>query len=159
MILYAVPKSWFSRNYDIMEKPRQVAELDMSWWREQGWLAIEGVSYKICRERLMSGAFILETAGTSVARAEKPNPLFRQFLIESEGRRLWLKAKSVFSREFALFEGSNQIGRVVPSGFLTRRAEAYLPDEFPLPVKIFILWLALILWNRESESASAGSGA
>ena len=44
-------------------------------------------------------------------------------------------------------------------GLFTRRAEARLPDELPLPVKAFILWLVIILWERESDSGPAAGGA
>ena len=60
MTLAAIPKGWFAKAFRVMEGTRQVAEIDMSWWREQGVLTIEGVPYRVYREKLMSGDFILE---------------------------------------------------------------------------------------------------
>jgi hypothetical protein len=155
MMLTAIPKGWFSKNYRVMDGALQVAEIDMSWWREEGRLEVEGATYKAYREKLMSGAFILEAAGTALARAEKPGALHRRFLIEYGDRKYVFQAKSVWGREFILFDGQNEIGSVAPEGLLTRRAAVNLPDGLALPVKVFILWLAIILWERESDSGPA----
>jgi hypothetical protein len=157
MTLRAIPKSWFSRDFYVLDGARQVAVMDLSKWREQGLLMVEGTPYKVYRERLMSGAFILETAGSVVVRAEKPSAFLRRFLIEYQGRQFMLQAKSVFGREFTLFDGPSEIGSIAPEGIFSRRAEVRLPEELPLPLKAFILWLVLIIWNRDSDSGPAAS--
>ncbi|MGE5559120.1 MAG: hypothetical protein ACM3WV_11025 [Bacillota bacterium] len=158
-MLNAIPKGWFSKDYRVMDGARQVAEIVMSWWREEGRLNIEGASYKAYREKLMSGAFLLETDnGLALARAEKPSAFFRRFLIEYDEREYVFQAKSVFSREFVLFDGPSEIGRVAPEGLFTRRAVVNLPEELPLPVRIFILWLTIVLWERESNSGPSPGG-
>jgi len=155
MMLTAIPKGWFSKNYRVMDGALQVADLNVSRWREQGELTVEGFSYQVYREKLMSGAFVLEAAGTALARAEKPSAFHRRFLIEYGDRKYVFQAKSVWGREFTLYDGQNEIGSVAPEGLLTRRAAVNLPDELALPVKVFILWLAIILWERESDSGPA----
>jgi hypothetical protein len=155
MMLYAIPKRWFSWNFYVCDGARQVAEIDVAWWREKGLLTLEGISYQVYREKMMSGAFILKTAGEVVARAEKPDALLRRLLVDYGGRQFTLKAESAFGRGFILLEGQKGIGRVAPEGFFTRRAAASLPEELPLAVKIFILWLVIILWKRESDSGTA----
>ena len=158
-MLNAIPKGWFSKNYRVMDGALQVAEIDMSWWREEGRLVVEGASYKAYREKLMSGAFLLETGnGLALARAEKPGALRRRFHIEYGDRKYVFQAKSVWGREFTLFDGQNEIGSVAPEGLLTRRAAVNLPDGLAPPVKVFILWLALILWERESDSGPPAAG-
>lgn len=102
MTLNAIPKRWFSWDFYVLDGARQVAEIDVAWWREQGQLTVEGVPYKVNREGLMSGDFVLEAAGAVMARAEKPEALLRRFLIEYEGREFTLRAKSVFRRKFTL---------------------------------------------------------
>ncbi len=156
-MLSAIPKHWFSWDFRVMDGTRQVAEMDLSFWRRKGLLSIEGIPYKVFREGLVSGAFILEVGGTVAARAEKPNALRRCFLVEHAGRQLTLQARSVFGRAFALYDGQNEIGSVTPEGFLTRRATARLPEELPLPVRVFILWLVIILWRREADSGGSGA--
>ena len=97
----------------------------------------------------MSGAFILESAGTVLARAEKPSAFRRTLLIHYEGREFTLRATSVFWRHFVLLDGSRQIGSLAPNSVFTRGAAVDLPDEWPLPVRVFIIWLTVILWMRD----------
>jgi hypothetical protein len=81
-MLTAIPKGWFSKNYRVMDGAQQIAEIDMSWWREEGRLMVEGASYRAYREKLMSGAFLLETGnGVALARAEKPSAFHRRVII------------------------------------------------------------------------------
>jgi hypothetical protein len=70
-----------------------------------------------------------------------------------------LRAKSALRRAFILLEGSREIGAISPEGIFSRRAAVDLPEEMPLPVKIFITWLAVILWKRASGGAGAVGGA
>jgi hypothetical protein len=103
----------------------------------------------------VSGAFILESAASVLARAEKPSSLRRSFIIEHSGTQYTLCAKSVFRRAFLLLDDSTQVGSISPEGIFTRRARVDLPEELSLVVKVFIVWLAVILWKRESDSAVA----
>jgi hypothetical protein len=153
-MLEAVPKSWFNWNYNIMEDSRTVAEIKISWGREQGSLVVEGTEYQVYREKMLSGAFILKAAGSVVAQAVKPHAFQRIFVIDYEGKQYSLRAKSALSRIFIFLDDSGEIGRVAPRGYFTRRAEINLPKYLPLPVKVFIIWLVLFLWKRESDSAS-----
>ena len=37
----------------------------------------------------------------------------------------------------------------------SRRATAMLPDTLPLPVRLFVLWLAVLVWKRDADAAAA----
>ena len=40
----------------------------------------------------------------------------------------------------------------------TRRADRDpAPTSLPLPVRVFVLWLAVLLWKREQDAAAAAS--
>jgi len=43
-------------------------------------------------------------------------------------------------------DGSRQIGSLAPNSVFARRAAVDLSDEWPLPVRVFIIWLTAILW-------------
>lgn len=152
-MLTAVPKRWFSWDFIIEDDEKAVAEIDMSWWREKGLLKVEGVDYRVHREGLLSGEFILESAGSVIARAEKPSIIHRSFLIDHAGKQYTLRARCLFQRAFLLLEGDREIGSLSPESLFTRRATVDLPQTLPLPVKVFIVWLAMILWKRDSDSA------
>lgn len=157
-MLNAVPKNFLSWDFRVLDGGREVAEMDLSLWREKGTLSVEGVPYRVYREGLAGGAFVIEDPGGQVlARAEKPNALRRSFVVEHGGRRLRLEAWSPVGRSFVLRDDQGMIGTVKPDNFITRRATANLPEDFPLPVRIFFLWLVFILWRRDAATDAGGA--
>lgn len=153
-MLTAIPKRWFSWDFTVTEESQAVAEIDMSRWREKGVLTVRGVDYRVYREGMMSGDFILESAGAVIARADKPSAFHRSFTINFEGRRYTLEAKAVLRRTFLLLDGDREVGALSPEGLFTRRATVDLPQALPLPVRVFIVWLAVVLWKRDSDAAA-----
>lgn len=158
-MLEAIPKGWFSWDFTIRQEDRIVADIDISVWREKALLVVEGKPYKVYREGLVSGAFILESDGSVLAKAWKPSAFRRSFNIEYGDEQFTFSAKSPLGRGFVLLDASGEIGSLSPGGILTRRANVDLPERLPLPVRIFMIWLALILWRRNAESSSAGGTA
>jgi hypothetical protein len=147
-MLTAVPKSWFSWDFRILDGEQTVAEIDLSIWGEKGSLTVERTSYQVHREAWMRGAFVLQANGAVLARAEKPSAFQRSFDIQHAGKRYRLRAGSVFGRSFVLLDGTRELGSVFLEQLFSRRACVELPAELPLPLRIFILWLVLLLWRR-----------
>jgi hypothetical protein len=154
-MLKAVPKSWLSSDYKLLENDTTVTIIDSSWWREAAELTIKGSIYRVYREGLMSGSFVLEGGGSILARAEKPSAFYRSFLVEHGGKKYTLEAESAMLRKFVLSEGGQQIGSVYPEHALTRKAVVAFPEEIPLAVRVFMFWLVMILWKRASDAAAA----
>ena len=152
-MLRAVPKGWFSSAYKVLDNDIAVATIDPSFLREAAELTIQGSSYSLYREGLMSGAFILKSGSSILARALKPSALYRSFQVEQGAKQYTLEAETVLSKRFVLFEGGVRVGAVYPERALTRKAVVDFPDEIPLAVRVFMFWLVLILWNR-SDSGS-----
>jgi hypothetical protein len=154
-MLTAAPRNWFSWDYAVTSSHDHLADLDVSWWREKGTLTVEGQCYPVYRERLMSGRFVLESDGGVLASAEKPSAWRQRLLIEHAGRRYVLKRRSMFSRTFELHEGPTMVGSLSATGMLSRRMNIELPESLPLPVRVFVVWLTVVLWKRETEAAAA----
>jgi hypothetical protein len=147
-----IPKSWRSWDFTAFDGSQAVADFDISSWREKAILTVQSDQYSVHREGMMSGDFILQSAaGPELARAEKPSAFRRCFVIRHAGKSYTLRATSM--RQFTLFDDSRKIGSISPDGFFTRRATVDLPDALPLPVRMFITWLSIILWKRDSDSA------
>ena len=152
MMLQIAPTHWYSWDVTVTEELRPVADIAMSWLREKGTLTINDATYRVYREGLMSGAFILEHAGQVLARAEKPSVFRREFVIRHAGREYSLRPESVFRRAFVLMNRSRQVGSIAPKGAFTRKAAADLPHDLPLPIRMFIVWLTMISWRRQQQS-------
>ena len=87
-MLTAVPKSWFSCDFTVMDGTLRVGDIDMSCWREKG---------------------------------------------------------------------DKVVGALSPRGLFTRRAAIDLPETMPLSVRVFIIWLAVIIWKRDAEAQGAAT--
>jgi len=163
-MLTIIPKAWYSWDFSVVDGDRQLASMDLSSWREKGILTIEGVKHRVYREGAMSGDFVLERDGTVLARGTKPSAFFSTLIVAHQGREYRLEKKSVWRRAFVLLAcglgeaGSareKEIGSLVPANAWTRKASVDLPKDWPLPVRVFVIWLAIIMWKREADAAVA----
>jgi hypothetical protein len=145
---------WYSWDFNVTEGDRAVAHLDVSAWREHGVLTIEGVAHRVYREGVGSGEFLLERDGIVLARATKPSAFRNAFEVRHDGRTYEVAKESVWQRRYVVRSGNAEIGSVAPRSAFGRAAVATLPDTWPLPLKVFVVWLVVILWKR---AAAAGS--
>ncbi|MBA4389940.1 MAG: hypothetical protein C0399_03280 [Syntrophus sp. (in: bacteria)] len=153
IILSAVPNGWFSWDFTIFDDHKAIAKIDLAWVREAGKLYLDGSNYRVFREGLLNGSFIIEKEGLVLARAEKPSALIRSYKIDYNNKSYTLEAESALRREFVLREDGQTIGSVRPENAFTKKAIIDLPAEIALPVRIFMVWLTLILWKREEAAA------
>jgi hypothetical protein len=158
-MLELVPLGWFSWDFSVLQSGSPIAEIRICSRRERGVLAVGGSRYNIYREGMMSGQFILELNGTQLAHAEKRSWRYRSFTVQHEDKTYILKAESAFRQTFLLSENDRQIGSISPARMFKRKAMADLPDELPLSIKVFLLWLTVILWKRDSEAAVSAAAA
>jgi hypothetical protein len=149
-VLTLMPRGWFSWNFSVLDGERALADVYLSSWRDRGRLTIDNVEYLVSREMLL-GDFLLQQSGSVLARAKKPSAFRRSFIIRYQERSCTLQARSAFGRAFVLLDGEKEIGSIVPRNMWTRKSVATLPDDWPLPVKSFAMWLTMVHWKRESS--------
>ncbi len=157
-MLRSIPNHWFTWNCEVLEGNARVASIYFNGWGEAGELIVEGFRYRVYRESPLSGTFILEEDDNSIAWAEKPNPLFRVFSVNYGGNQYELKAESPFGKTFVLQEYEQLLGSIYPENVFTRRAIVDLPENIPLAVRIFMVWLVMILWRRQQRQSSTTHG-
>lgn len=154
-MLKAIPNNFLSWDFTVFDGQTAVADIDISWWREKGTLSIESQEYQVYREGFLSGRFVLEQNEQLIAQAEKPSVLSRSMLITIGNQKYTLKPKGFLSRRFVLLNDSNKVGELSPIGVFSRKMNIDLAEEMTLPAKVFIVWLTVILWKRESDAASS----
>ncbi|MDP9201581.1 MAG: hypothetical protein M3P26_06570 [Gemmatimonadota bacterium] len=154
-MLEAIPTNIFSTTFRLQQQNQLLGEVATSIWREKGRLELEDGTYKTYREGLFSGDFLLEHNGKVVARASKPSALQNRFEVELPNRRLVLRKLSVWNRRFGLFDGEQQIGSIYPLGVFTRRSNIDLPADWPLAIRVFLFWLAFVIWKRQNQAAAS----
>ena len=152
MTLQVAPTHWLSSDFTVQQDAKPVANVEMNWWCEKGALTIDRTHYQMYREGWMSGDFVLERDGSVIARAKKPSAFLRKYVVRYRDREYALTPRSAFRRPFALLDGSQEIGAIQHTSAFTREAMADLPDAWPLPVRAFVIWLAMIQWRRDRNA-------
>ena len=145
------PTHWYSHNFNVTEAERHLAHADVSAWGEKGVLTIDGVAYRAYREGLSHGDYLLERDGRVVARATKPSAFRNRILIRHDDRTYQLGKQAFWGRTFVVRSGDTEIGTLALTSAWRRNAVVTLPEQWPLPLKIFVIWLTVILWRRESS--------
>ena len=153
-MLEAIPTDILSKNFRLEQNDELVGELDPSIWRCKATLELEDGTYNLYREKLLAGDYLLEHNGTIVARAVKTNVFRDKFAVEIGNRLLEFRKLRWTSRKFGLFDGDQQVGGIYPRGIFTKRARIDLPEEWPLANRVFMFWLAFLMWKRDSQAAS-----
>jgi hypothetical protein len=153
---HVTPRSWYSWDFTVDTDGERIADIDVSWWRERGVLTVRGEEYQVYREGMVSGPFVLEENGFVMARAEKPSAFRRWFDVDHAGTRWTLRAQSALRRAMVLMNGDLEVGSMKPDSAFRRSATVTLPKALPDHVSVFLIWLAIVLWKREADSAAAG---
>ena len=157
-MLRVQPKSWWSEVYRVSEDGREVTEVNIRWMREAGTFAIGPDRFQVGREGWMSGDFYVARGGTRLASASKPSALYRRFEVRVQGQSYTLAPRSAFTRTFDLARGGHSVGSVRPEAWWSRKATAHLPEDLPLEVRVFLVWLVLVMWKRSRDSAASSGG-
>lgn len=156
-MLIARGKGLFSRTYEVLDGDSVVASLNVSSWKEKATVEAEGKSYRFEREGAVSGSFLLLDVEKVVAYAKKPSALKDRFEITYFSALYALRKPSIWKSGLELEEHGRVVGAITPVGYFQRKIEIDLPTEMPLVVKVFIFWLALIIWNRQQAAVVASS--
>jgi hypothetical protein len=146
-----VPRSWLSWDFSVVQGDSVVAEIEIPRWRKKGLLKVGGLHYAAYRDGVIGGPFILALDATQLALAERTNWLSRSFKIKHGEKTYRLKAEW-FGASFILLDEELEVGSLVPSGMFTRKTSVSLPDELPLPVQMFVIWLTL--YQRETDASA-----
>ena len=151
----AHPKKGLTRDIALIENGVTIATIKPSRLKEAANLETGEKSYKLKRERLMSGAFLVMEGNESLAKAIKPSAFHSHFNIEYDGETFLLKRPKIIGRTFELWHGKRVIGEIRPKGPFTMKTDLELPTAWPVAVKAFVFWLAYIIWTRDTSSAAA----
>jgi hypothetical protein len=91
---------------------------------------------------------------TLVASA-KQAVLVNTHAVTHAGHGWQLKAIDMMAKKFGLWRGEEQVGSILP-GQLGSQVEAVvdLPDELPVEVHVFLMWIVLWKWINDAATTS-----
>ena len=145
----AAPKSVFSLSHILHMENAPPISMEISWSDVQGFFEWEGVNYDLYCEKPYVGDFIISEGGKVTVRAIKKSPLDPTFTVPFGNREFRLLAAHSFARGFILWERGNAVGKICPY-FLSRKWKAEFPDRLPVPVCVFLFWLAVSICRRQT---------
>jgi hypothetical protein len=153
------PKRTFSmRRYTLTRAGVEIGQIDCGGMRQPATLTVGGASYNPVSEGVLRTKFHLDAGGVRIADVEPAGTYFRRFIVHAGAKTYTLKVASWFGRNFVLTENDVEVGRIARTGLFTARCRAELPDDMPLPVQAFLIWLVLITWRRQAVVAGIGAG-
>lgn len=158
-MLYAEPVGLLSRRYRVRSGDEVLTELRLAAFRDAAMFTLDGKAYTMRRERPMSGAFVLATASGPVAGARKPSALRNRFEVDHPAGSLLIESVSAWKPIYRVGDGGGQVGWIRRRAWYSRVVEADLPDDLPLAVRVFVLWLVLVLLHRSDAAAISSAGA
>lgn len=157
MLLRAESEGWFSHDFEVLDASSGAAVgwVDLSSWRERAELQIAGACYR-ATHGMGEREFVLSRKdGSKVFAAEKPSAWREILAFEHGGVRYELRKESAFKRAFVLWrEGAGEVGSLRSGGAFRREWTADLPEELPLEARVFVMWLARVMWNRQDAAVS-----
>lgn len=153
-MMEARPRNFFSRHFRLVAAEQPLAELDASRWKEAATLTFEGAPYRLFREGLFSGDFVLEKDGRPLLKATKLSAFRSQFDFELDGRSYFLKRTSFLGKTYEVHQSDRVVGSVSRASLFSRRAVIDLPAAWPVPEQAFLFWLVLLMWKRQEHSAA-----
>lgn len=149
----AAPRGWASWDYYVQDdSDRPIGRAGRAFWRERGQIECADGLFEVGREPGW-GAFVLSRDGAVVARARKQGVFGRTFEIELGTAPYVLRPSGFWARNMVLLRGDREVGRIEVS-FWTRRMRVLLPDDLPIPMGLFVLWLTVLLHRRAAAAAS-----
>lgn len=157
MGLFAKPAGLMSDHFVVSDDGVHLCRIDQSGGRERAEFTVHDETY-VAKNELLGGDFLLEKAGQLIARADK-RTLRRVFDVTvlpatSAERSYELRVGGLIIKggRYSLEADGRKVGELVKTPFL-RSAQATLPEDMPLPVQVFLLWIGLMMWRRERDAA------
>lgn len=152
-MLKAQAKGFMERTYEVFENDHFLAAVKLSSWKESAVVELGGKQYRFKRDKTFSGPFLLLEVENVIAYAQKPSAFKDRFLVAYSGRSFEFRKPSIWKNRFELEESGKPAGFVESRGFFRREYVADLPEELPAVVRLFILWLTLIIAKRQQAAA------
>lgn len=149
-MLQAIPKALFSRGFTVVDGAQTVADIETAWWGEKGVLTVQGAPCKVYREGMIFGPFLLATEEAVLAQAAIRRRLLSNSIVIDHAEKHYSLRTS--GNRCMLLDGlGERIGSLVRNRDRKVGTTIDLPEGLPLVVRVFIFWLALKLWDLDSE--------
>jgi hypothetical protein len=152
----AEPKSLFNFAFDLVRGGLTVGRVQHRLFGRKGVIEVDGIEYEVYRTGPV--AFALAQVGVpgAVVSAERPGLLRSRYRITWNGEVFDL-VRSGLGFRMRLMRGSEEIGWIRVANLFSRRLLLDVPEELPVTVVAFLVWL-MVRMRRAAASAAAAGG-
>ena len=142
-MLIVTPKAWDSWDYSVHDESGLVGEICVGSRLIVSVLTVGDESYGVRMRGWINHRYSMESSDVVVAEARAPYFGSWRFL-EYSGGQYTLRSRSFWSdKTVDLFRENTVVGSVVHTSYRSG-ATADLPDELPVQIRFFVIWLTLI---------------
>lgn len=144
------PGGLFSRTVIVRSNGHDLATIRDKAMREGAHIRIEGVEYELRRSGIMSGDYLLESAGRVLATGRKPSFFSRRMQADIGGWVYDLVPRANFTSKFVVQYNGQVVGSIGPKPVI-RSFPADLPPDMPTVYQVFMIGLVTLMWNRSED--------
>jgi hypothetical protein len=145
------PKSFISRHFELYQNDEVITTLRMDLWREGCSFSVGGHDFVIRKPSIWKDGFHV-LAGDENLCDVKRNFWSRRFEIAAAGQQWVLQPAGLFSTTHQFLAGTREEGRVRRASWFSRRRIADFASNVPPPIQVLVIFLVLILGQRQSKS-------
>jgi hypothetical protein len=149
-MLKLIPSSVTSLDYAVFDESGLVIDFSARWSGDGEFFVADGKQYRLRRQTgFTKTTFVLELGDVVVAQATEP-VLRGPLTIEYGHRKLRLRSFiPILSSNLELLDEDGElVGSFVREGIWGGPATAELPGSLATPLRLFIVWLAITVWQR-----------
>ena len=152
MRMLAQPQGATAQRYSLTCDATPVAALRLPLFGPSTMTPLAGRRYQLRRTGVLRETFTLEAevasdADTPSVRATQRDAFHRDYMVEAGERSLTLRMESPLRSGYLLLEDGRVVGALRPAGALRHGVVADLPDDLPLELGVFLVWVVLLLWR------------
>jgi heat shock protein HtpX len=145
----------FSQEYTIVEGETPVTDLEIIPSQYSGAWSMGLEHWRVSCDWGMLGLrreYSLRANGELKGQAQKRGLLSATHAVQFQGQTYALENESLFLRQFTLRKEGKSLGAIYPELPVKMTAVAELPAATPAPLKIFLIFLALLWWLGECRT-------
>lgn len=152
----AEPQSLFTFAFDLVSGGLTVGFVQHRLFGRKGVIEVDGVGYEVFRTGPAAFALAQNGVPGAVVSAERPGLLRSRYHLAWDGGGLDL-VRSGFGFRMRLVRGGAEVGSVRIANFFNRRLLVDVPDDLPVVVVAFVVWLVVRMRRAAAASAAGGS--
>jgi hypothetical protein len=150
--LRATPVRALSWDFRLADGDRDLGLLDLEVLRSRARFEVDDITYEIVREGLLAGRYALSCGGRTVAHCERTSLVPHESMVTGEDRRLSMRRVFGLRLLYRVLHGDREIGAIRRPSMFRRTIELELIDPTPLPLRLFLLTLAIFHMRQRARS-------